>query len=189
MMFERLVEESNDGVRTRLRSLAQAFRDLESTVSGLQAGARATLTHDGDLVDPDEGFAVRLRPDMDGGYVALHVSSSGATVTARSSPRRAVRGMGSIQDELNVYLERGFRWAGDDLGTASSLARALLAHMQNRLRMVDEIGPEVRGPARLHESAVVWHVRRGVDPAQQPGSVRTARRSPRERPFAISLPR
>jgi hypothetical protein len=127
--------------------LVQAFRRLALEVPGLRVGARSTL-QDGVPIAGEGGFLVELRPRVDGPGALLSVGARGARVTTRSCARHARGGMSQISDHLSVKLVDGYRWADAGFASAAELASALLAHMQRRLRVVDEVEPPARAGAR-----------------------------------------
>jgi len=157
-----------------VRLLVQAFRRLAREVVGLRVGARSTL-QDGVPIAGESGFMVELRPRADGPGALLSVGTRGARVTTRSCARRARGGVSQISDHLSVKLVDGYRWADAEFASAVELASALLAHMQRRLRVVDELEPPTRPGVRVAGGA---GPQRRVELLARRRQVRLVRRQP-----------
>jgi hypothetical protein len=127
------------GPAARLEELVHSFRKFTRQDPRIDIGPRGSVTTSGMLLDPDRGVDVRLRCPDTGSAAVLRLSRRGAVLRAVSAVRPLSAGVSTLEDELSVHLDDGFRWGADSFETGADLADALRGHLERRLAAVTEV--------------------------------------------------
>jgi hypothetical protein len=127
------------GPAARLEELVHSFRLFTRQDPRISIGPRGAVTPAGIVADPDRGVDVRLRCPDTGSAAVLRLSRRGAMLRAVSAVRPLSAGVSTLEDELSVHLDEGFRWGADSFASGAELADALRGHLERRLAVVTEV--------------------------------------------------
>lgn len=124
----------------RLDRLVRAFAELAAVTPQLEVGFQDSAVPAEATTDADGGIDIRLGcPDTDSAAV-LRLRRNGAVLRAISPARPGCGTVSLIEDQLGVYLDRGYRWGDTVFSSADDLAATLLDHMTRRLAALDDGG-------------------------------------------------
>ena len=121
-----------DRLAERMTQLADAFRDLASTVPGLRVDVVGYMASSTTLVHPVAGFEVRLQRESGAG-VSLYISASYAELTSWTGKGSELKTGRAVRERFNVRFGAEYEWGGSAFEYPDELAHGLLGYMQFNL--------------------------------------------------------